>query len=239
MITINLVGGEKGGIGKSVLSRILVQYHIDRNIPFKAFDADLSHGALMRYYGEFSEPVNIQDYESADTIVEQAAESGENVVVDLPAQASAAIERWVMDSGLTEFGDDIGVKINLWHVMDDGTDSVRLLNKVLNVYGNGLNYILVKNHGRGSDFSYFDLSEAKERALSFGAQIIDLPALQAGAMRKIDRIGASLWAAANNKDEALGPTLGMLERQRVRVWLANTYKLLDEVFVSVEETTEV
>jgi len=49
-------------------------------------------------------------------------------------------------------------------------------------------------------------------------------------MRKIDRVGASLWAAANNKDEAVGPTLGMLERQRVRVWLSNAYKLLDQVF---------
>ena len=50
-------------------------------------------------------------------------------------------------------------------------------------------------------------------------------------MRKIDRIDASLWAAANNKDVAMGPTLGLMERQRVRVWLNNAYKTLDEVQV--------
>ena len=230
MVSINLVGGEKGGIGKSVLSRVLVQYHIDKNIPFKAFDGDLSQGALMRYYGEFAEAVDIREYESADRIVEQAVESGLNVVVDLPAQASTAIDRWVMDSGLTEFGEELGVKLTLWHVMDDGTDSVRLLDRALSVYGDSLDYVLVKNHGRGSDFSYFDASEAKEKALEYGARIIDFPELHAASMRKIDRVGASLWAAANNKDEAVGPTLGMLERQRVRVWLSNAYKLLDQVF---------
>ena len=116
-------------------------------------------------------------------------------------------------------------------MLDDGTDSVRLLEKTLKTYGDGLSYVLVRNYGRGSDFSYFDESAARAKAGLLGARIIDLPGLHAGAMRKIDRIDASLWAAANNKDVAMGPTLGLMERQRVRVWLNNAYKTLDEVQV--------
>ena len=46
MSKIHFVGGEKGGVGKSVLARLLAQYHIDRGLPFSAFDSDRSHGAL-------------------------------------------------------------------------------------------------------------------------------------------------------------------------------------------------
>ena len=229
MVSIHLVGGEKGGVGKSVLSRILAQYYIDRNLPFKAFDGDLSHGALMRYYADFAEPVDIRDFESTDRILEQAAESGRHVIVDLPAQASLTLDRWITESGLVELSKEIGLALTLWHVLDDGTDSVRLLDKTLETYGAGPRYVLVRNQGRGGDFAFFDESEANVRAESLGARTIDLPGLHPAAMRKIDRIGASLWAAANNRDENIGPTLGLLERQRVRVWLNNAYKALDGV----------
>lgn len=229
MTRIHFVGGEKGGVGKSVLARVLAQYHIDRGKPFSAFDGDLSHGALMRYYGEYTQAVDIGKFESADQIAEVAAESGRDVIVDLAAQASRPLDSWISETGLVEFCKDIGVVVTLWHVMDDGIDSIRLLDRALSTYGTGPDYVLVRNLGRGSDFSLFDESEEKAKAVAMGAHIMDLPGLHAGSMRKIDRVGASLWAAANNKDEALGPTLGLLERQRVRIWLNKTYAELDRV----------
>lgn len=234
MSRIHFVGGEKGGVGKSVLARLLAQYYIDHELHFSAFDGDLSHGALVRYYGEFSSPVDISRFESADQIAETAAESGHDVIVDLAAQASRPLDRWMGETGLTELGAELGIRIILWHVMDDGTDSVRLLGEVLGTYGAGLEYVLVRNLGRGSDFSLFESSEEKERALALGAQIMDLPSLHAPTMRKMDRTGASLWAAANNKDPQAGPALGLMERQRVRVWLNKAYGELDPLLTPTQ-----
>jgi len=234
MTHIHFVGGEKGGVGKSVLARILAQYHIDKGKAFTAFDGDLSHGALVRYYSDFTQPVDLRSFESADQIVEEAAEAGRDVIVDLPAQASFALDRWMTETGLVELSNDIGVIVTLWHVMDDGSDSLRLLEKTLTTHGEGPDYIIVRNHGRGGDFALFDESEARVQAELFGARIMDLPGLHAGSMRKIDRIGASLWAATNNKDESLGPTLGLLERQRVKVWLGKAYAELDRVLAQPE-----
>ncbi|WP_213183789.1 P-loop NTPase family protein [Desulfosarcina cetonica] len=211
------------------MARILAQYHIDREKPFCAFDGDLSHGDLIRYYDEYTEAVDIRTFESADRIAEEAAESGRDVIVDLPAQASFNLDRWMAESGVVEFSKDIGMVLTLWHVMDDGTDSIRLLERTLSTYNAGPDYVLVRNHGRGSDFSLFDASEVKVEAEAVGARIMDLPSLHAESMRKIDRIGASLWAAANNKDKSIGPTLGLLERQRVKVWLKKAYAELDRV----------
>lgn len=40
MNKIHLIGGEKGGVGKSVVARLLAQYFIDKEIPFVGFDTD-------------------------------------------------------------------------------------------------------------------------------------------------------------------------------------------------------
>ena len=72
MANIHLIGGEKGGVGKSVVARVLAQYFIDRNLPFIGFDTDRSHGSLLRFYTPFASPVVVDRYESLDLIIEAA-----------------------------------------------------------------------------------------------------------------------------------------------------------------------
>jgi hypothetical protein len=62
-------------------------------------------------------------------------------------------------------------------------------------------------------------------ALAMGARVIELPALQDAAMRKIDRANASFWSAVHERAE--GDALGMLERQRVKTWLRKAYNGLE------------
>jgi hypothetical protein len=240
MTRIHFVGGEKGGVGKSVLARLLAQYYIDTGRAFNAFDGDLSHGALLRYYQDYAQAVDIARFESADQIAELAVASGHDVIVDLAAQAARPLDRWMDETGLLQLGREVGLTVTLWHVMDDGSDTLRLLGKTLETYGAGPEYVLVRNWGRGSDFSLFNQSEEKAQAEGLGARIIDLPGLHAATMRKIDRTGASLWAAANNKDPGVAPTLGLLERQRVKIWLAKAYaelgRILPEEIAAPEAT---
>ena len=59
---IHLIGGEKGGVGKSVVARLLAQHFIDHNLPFTGFDTDRSHGALMRFYKDYASPVLVDRF---------------------------------------------------------------------------------------------------------------------------------------------------------------------------------
>src|ERR1700733_7376520 len=103
MTQIHLVGGEKGGVGKSVVSRLLAQYFIDNAIPFLGFDSDRSHGALMRFYAGYASPVVMDRYESLDAIIEAAAEQPERrVLVDLAAQTQDPLTKWMDESQLLE-----------------------------------------------------------------------------------------------------------------------------------------
>jgi hypothetical protein len=223
MTNIHLVGGEKGGVGKSLVARLMAQYMIDQSIPFIGFDSDRSHGALLRFYAGYASPVLIDNYESLDIIVEAATEQPERrILVDLAAQTNDRLTQWMDDSQLLEVAPEIGLNIRYWHVMDSGRDSVDLLKRLMDRHGNRLNYTLVLNQLRGDDFRILELSGQKTRALELGASVISLKRLHETSMMKIDASSASFWAIANNSG-ADSSGLRILERQRVKVWLKNAY----------------
>ena len=223
MTNIHLIGGEKGGVGKSLVARLLAQYMIDNDIPFLGFDSDQSHGALLRFYSGYASPVLIDSYESLDAIVEATTDNPERrVLVDLAAQTQERLTQWMDDSQLLEVATELGLHIRYWHVMDAGKDSVDLLKRLLDRHGAKLNYVLVLNQIRGDDFRILDKSGEMERALSLGAAVVHLKRLHEVSRIKIDASSTSFWAVAN---KGYGDTsgLGLLERQRVKVWLRNAF----------------
>jgi hypothetical protein len=60
---------------------------------------------------------------------------------------------------------------------------------------------------------------------------MELPALHKGTMRKIDQLDKSFWAAIHHRDSDSEKALGMMERQRVKVWLRNAYAQLERLGV--------
>ena len=223
MSRIHFIGGEKGGVGKSVVARLLAQYWIDKQQPWAGFDTDRSHGALLRYYGDFAQPVEVTCLEELDRLVESAAQEKTNVLVDLAAQSDRDVHAWIANGGLLELAKELGIEILFWHVMDDGKDSVNLLAGLLERYGDSGRYAIVLNHGRGDDFRLFIESSAKQRAEEFGAAVMELKALHKPTMRRIDQCDKSFWAALNNTDPERGYCLGLMERQRMKIWLRSAY----------------
>ena len=231
MNKIHLIGGEKGGVGKSVVARLLAQYFIDKEIPFVGFDTDRSHGSLLRFYTDYASPVVVDQYASLDAVVETAVEQPDKrVLVDLAAQTHEALARWMDDSGVLEAAAELGGAIYYWHVMDAGKDSVDLLKKLVDRFGDRLNYVLVLNQVRGNNFEVFDQSGERQRAESLNARILTLKRLHEPVMNKIDAASSSFWSARTRTGKEAGG-LGLLERQRVKVWLRQAYEQIDLVGV--------
>ncbi len=229
MANIHLVGGEKGGVGKSLVARLLAQYFIDQSIPFLGFDSDRSHGALMRFYAGFASPVLIDSYESLDAIVEAAAENPQRrIVVDLAAQTQEPLTRWMDESQLLEVAPELGLNIRYWHVMDSGRDSVDLLKRLLDRYEARLQYVIVQNHLRGDEFDSLKSSGLLERAKALNASVIPIRKLHEASMTRIDASSSSFWHATQSEGKG-GLKLGILERQRVRSWLRGTYDAIASV----------
>lgn len=228
MSHIHFIGGEKGGVGKSTVARLLVQYCIDHKRNFTVLDADQSHGEMLRFYAEYSEPVVLDDAEDADRIFEVAEDRGQNVIVDLPSQSQRQLKRWLDEGGILELAMEQAVTVIFWHVLDGGKDGIRLLEHALDEYGDhdNVHFVIVKNQGMSEDFSYFDQSEVSARARRSGARFLVLPMLNRKVMNRIDHMDLSFWAAVNRTS---GDALGRMERQRVRVWRDGWYEQLAQI----------
>lgn len=231
MNKLHFIGGEKGGVGKSLVSRLLAQYLIDRELPFLGFDTDKSHGALLRFYGDYASPVVIDRYESMDRIVEAAVEEpGRRILVDLAAQTHQFLTPWIEDSGVLDMSDELEMSLVYWHVMDSGRDSVDLLGRLLEQFGARLRLNLVLNEVRGDRFDILETSGLKARAMEQGARVIGIRRLQDTTMQKIDAHNASFWAAVNVAEQP-GSGLGLLERRRVKIWQNHCYEAFDPLDV--------
>jgi hypothetical protein len=222
MSSIHLIGGEKGGVGKSVVARVFAQYCIDHKFAFTVVDADRSHGAMKRFYSEFATDGDLDEFETSDLILQHALDADQRVLVDLPAQSDRLLAKWMTRNGIVELAAENQIPITFWHVLDDGRDSLGLLHATLTTHGSSVNYCVVKNFGRGNNFSTFEKSETKNLVEQLHGKVLTLDELHKPTMLKIDLANASFWNAINNKDG-----LGLIERHRVKVWLRNAYKELD------------
>ena len=231
MANIHFIGGEKGGVGKSLVSRLLAQYLIDRELPFLGFDTDRSHGALLRFYAGYASPVLVDRYEALDSIIEAAiAQPERRLLVDLAAQTHDPLVKWMDESGVLEMAGDSGFSITYWHVMDSGRDSVDLLKKLLDRFGARLGYVLVRNQMRGDDFSLLERSGEQGRAEALGARTVSIKHLSDAIIQKIDASSSSFWAAQHDTEKSR-TGLGLMDRQRLKMWLRDANQQIEKAGV--------
>ena len=248
MSKIHFIGGEKGGIGKSLFSRLLSQYFIDHKKTFLGLDADQSHGTYSRFYQEFTQPIDLLDFESVDTIINLASENDQHIVIDLPAQSQKFLDKWLEENDVFSLCEELKIQPIFWQVVDDGVDSQNLLENFINKYADKSQCIVVKNKGRGTDFRDIEAMtflQTEEDSLSdntsllnsqinnndikvFKVKQIYLPELHISTLRKIDKLNLSFWAASHAREvEAKGITV--MESHRTKVWLQKVYNAVNDV----------
>ena len=54
-----LVGADKGGVGKTTVSRTLLDYFTARKVPVRAFDTEYPKGTLKRFHPEITDIVDV------------------------------------------------------------------------------------------------------------------------------------------------------------------------------------
>ena len=54
-----VVGADKGGVGKTTVSRTLLDYFSANNVPTRAFDTESPRGTLKRFHPEITEIVDM------------------------------------------------------------------------------------------------------------------------------------------------------------------------------------
>jgi cellulose biosynthesis protein BcsQ len=87
MAKVHFIGGEKGGVGKSMTARLLAQYYIDHERLCLGFDSSLS--TFSRFYQDFASPIIGGDDYRLDGLLGAVEDNPDrDLIIDLAAQAA-------------------------------------------------------------------------------------------------------------------------------------------------------
>lgn len=228
MPDIHLFGGEKGGVGKSMICKTAIQYHIDQGQDFLCFDTDRSNPDIYRIYGSildcqlgiFSEGERYED--TANAIFNAGLEG--RVLVNLPAQVFIPIKNWFEQNALLEIAQEADIVFHLWHITDGGYDSLNLLKKTLEYFQDGVQYVVVKNYGKADDFEAFDADKNIQKLIqTYNGTVLNFPKFIGSVVRnRIDSQSLPFHAALEH------PTFSLIEKQRIRKFLREAYDAFAE-----------
>lgn len=224
MPNIHISTGEKGGVGKSVLTRLIIQFLLDHHVDFQAVETDRSNPDCHRLYSKtvsfllciFSESDKFED--SANNIFNSGLEK--LTIVNTPAQIYPSLTLWFANNQILEIAQDAGVTFWIWFVTDGGYDSLNLLKKTLEFFENGVRYVVVRNEGRTDDFAAMDSDKQLQRLMKkYEASVITLPKLLGSVWRnRMDAESLTFEAALSH------PECGLIDRQRIRRFLTTSYE---------------
>lgn len=216
MAAIHFMDGEKGGVGKSLFARVMVQYCIDNQLPYELVEADQSNPDVGAFYPDNHKTAVFSESErkayDADEIFNLALTT--SVIVNLPAQVYPAVTDWIERNQILEITGKNKVKIYKWFVCSGGYDSVQLFMQSLERFENKIKHIFVRNYGLCDDWKHVDgRKNLQDLIKAHKVAVINFPKF---SYRERDILDANQinFSAARDYGE-----LGVLGKQRLHSFL--------------------
>lgn len=221
-----LVGADKGGVGKTTVSRVLLDYLADRSIPVRAFDTESPRGTLARFYPGITEIVDLDRTGDQMRIFDTL--EADDVKVSL-VDVRAGQLRTIL-TALREFGFFDAVRqerfdLLLFHILGSSVASLEEIAEMA-PFVRDAQYFLVKNHvGEGTYFewdpnihrAYFDRAK--------NATEVIVPKLNELAYEQIDVAGTTFSGFVGDN------TNSFVLRGYVRTWLQNLTVQMDDAAI--------
>lgn len=199
--TVIIIGANKGGVGKTMVSRCLLDYLKANTIENRAFDAEFPNGILKRFYSDKTEVVDLTESDGQMKVFDTLGAAV--TVIDLPAGLLSPTIKTLSEIG---FLDPAKCKIVVLHVLGNTQDSIDEVKSVTESIASS-KYVAIGNHINNTKFS-------------FPADALDIPMLNALASEAVDGSNTSFVSFINSDKSAV-------LRGYVRHWLALVFAQFD------------
>lgn len=196
-----IVGADKGGVGKTMLSRCLLDYLKSKGIEHRAFDTETPAGVLKRFYFG-AELVDLADSDGQMRVFDDLGQG--ITVVDIRARLLTDTIKLLAEIG---FLDSSKCEIVVMHVLGNSRASIDEVQAVTAAIA-GSRYVPVGNRINATKFD-------------FPAEALDIPPLDPKACEAVDGAGAPFADFIN------GPASPVL-RGKVKHWLGQVHAQFDK-----------
>jgi hypothetical protein len=233
--TINIIDGEKGGVGKSWFAFSVSEYLRAKLIKFYLYAADQSNPtATSRYkdkeryakfyedcvhYVKFSE--DVRKIDDPDILIEMASER--TIVIDLPAQIHRPLTNWIEEKDIFILSKENNISWVRWFVCNGEDDSINILIQSAEFYKDQTT-VLVRNEGlcHEDEWEYFDKHQELQATIKkYKMIVINFPKL---SDKKRIKLNANRWTFEEMIDEG---NLGKVGISDIQKYVKKVAKALD------------
>ena len=229
--TVILVGADKGGVGKTTVSRVLLDHLGSLKISARAFDPEYPRGTLKRFHPSVTEIVDVTNSSDQMKILDTLSNAGPSVsIIDVRAGQLSLTLRMLEEVGFLDAVVAGQFNFLVFHVIGP---SISSLDEIADIapYASDANYFLVKNFINDTTFFEWDprTSAAYFKKIKRLGDIT-IPKLNEMAYEQVELAGVPFASFVNNKNASGGSAdFSFVLRGYVRTWLRNIAADFDRV----------
>lgn len=226
-----LVGADKGGVGKTTVSRSLLDYFIAHNLPTRAFDTEAPRGTLKRFHPDVTDIVDITSTPDQMKIFDTISSADAQItVIDVRAGLLSTTLRALRDIGFLDAAKKNQLTFGVFHILGPSVASLDEIAETSTFTGDA-NYFLVKNFINNTTFFDWDPATYNSYFKRIkGAHEITVPKLNEMACEQVELAGVPYVAFVANKTQNGQPaSYSFVLRGYVRHWLGNVWAEFDRV----------
>jgi len=219
-----LVGADKGGVGKTTITRTLLDYFGARHVPTRAFDTESPRGTLRRFYPDVTEVVDVTSASDQMRIFDTLSSADAKLtVIDVRAGQLSFTLQALSDIGFLELGRTGQITLAMFHVLGPSVASLEEIAETARFVGDA-NYFLVKNHINETTFFEWDQETYKSYFKKIkDAQELAIPKLNEMACEQVELAGVPYVSFVDSKKYSF------VLRGYVRHWLGQVWREFDRV----------
>jgi len=235
--TLILVGADKGGVGKTTISRALLDFFARKNVLTRAFDTENPRGSLKRFYPSITEIVDLENVAHQMKILDTLETANVPVtLVDLKAGGLSYALDIFERIGVLEAARNGQFTLGLFHIVGSSIASLDEIGEIAK-YLTGLEYVVTRNFINETNFFEWDEATSRKYFANLNkTHEIDIPKLNEMAYEQVDLSGVTFKDFIENRNADGQPgKFSFVLRGYVRKWCSE----IDEEFNRVRMVQDI
>lgn len=241
-----VVHGDKGGVGKSFVAQALTNFLVDRKEKVVIIDVDTTNPDVSRMFEDSltTTQIELRSNQGWMDVVDFVAKyPGHTVIFNTPGGISGSMKTEIASFAKFLADQDSPIEMELMWVMNIQHDSVNLLQKALNEYGQHFKRICVvcnlhfANGDKSQQGPFFLWNESQLRINieKKNGMTLFFPGLHLRVVSKLMMPG-KIMSFSDAANASLGEEVGLetSERWKLQQWLADIKELFTPAFPSVK-----
>jgi len=219
--SIYLVGGSKGGVGKTMVSMALVDYLINRGNAIALVECDTANPDMYKAYKDIVqvELINLDEHDGWIQLVNLCdAEPNKDIIINTAARSNEGIAAY--GSILLNALEELGRKLCAMWVINRQRDSVELLRRYMQAMPGSIIHVVKNGHfGPEKKFELYDNSNVRKEVDGTGGGSLMFPDLA-------DRVADDLYIKRLSIQEA-AKQLPIGNRAELQRWREEVKRCFD------------